>query len=204
MSNKKVYILLTDTGSIFAKTIKLYTSEPYNHASISFDGNLTQLYSFGRKYPTNPFIGGFVKENINEGLFLNATCAVYSLTIKKADYYKMKQYIDTIEAQKEHYQYNLMGLFSILFNKQLNRKNAFFCSEFVASVLKQGEGIEFNTPPSLVKPCDLYDAANFELVFQGRLRDYNKETIHRPNLSKICSPHTLVSASWSETGAFHS
>ncbi|MFJ6268016.1 hypothetical protein ACIQGW_23985 [Lysinibacillus xylanilyticus] len=194
MSNKKVYILLTDTGALFAKAIKLYTRKPYNHASISFDGNLTQVYSFGRKNPRNPFIGGFVKEDINEGLFLNADCVVYSLTIKEADYYRMELYIKKIEAQKEYYHYNLMGLFAIIIIKKLKRKNAFFCSEFVASVLKQGKGIEINSPPSLLKPCYLYCVASFELVFQGKLRDYNKVTINQPNISEIGSSHTVVSA----------
>ncbi len=31
---KKVYILLTDTGSFFTKLIKLFTKKRYNHASI--------------------------------------------------------------------------------------------------------------------------------------------------------------------------
>ena len=46
---KKVYILLTDTGTLFTKSIKTYTKAPYNHASISFDVGLEELYSFGRK-----------------------------------------------------------------------------------------------------------------------------------------------------------
>lgn len=35
MSNQKIYILLTDTGTLFTRLIKLYTKKPYNHASIS-------------------------------------------------------------------------------------------------------------------------------------------------------------------------
>ena len=67
MTEKKVYILLTDTGTLFTKLIKLYTKKPYNHASISFDLELLEVYSFGRKTARNPFIGGFVKEDVNKG-----------------------------------------------------------------------------------------------------------------------------------------
>lgn len=49
MTEKKVYLLLTDTGTFFTKLIKLYTKKPYNHASISFDSELSEVYSFGRK-----------------------------------------------------------------------------------------------------------------------------------------------------------
>ena len=54
---KKVYILLTHTGTILSKAIKLYTSHEYTHVSIALDEKLDRLYSFGRINPYNPFIG---------------------------------------------------------------------------------------------------------------------------------------------------
>ena len=39
---RKVYLLLTNTGSFLTKLIKLYTKKPYNHASIAFDYDLTR------------------------------------------------------------------------------------------------------------------------------------------------------------------
>ena len=66
---KNVYILLTDTGSVLTTMIKHVTTNPYNHVSISFDEDLETLYSFGRKHPNNPFLGGFVKESIYSGTF---------------------------------------------------------------------------------------------------------------------------------------
>ena len=71
MTENKVYILLTDTGSLLTKLIKLYTKKPYNHASISFDFELSEVYSFGRKKVENPFHGGFVKEKIYRKGYLN-------------------------------------------------------------------------------------------------------------------------------------
>ena len=65
MSEKAIYILLTDTGTWFSRAIKLYTGAPYNHASIALDEELNELYSFGRKVYTNPFSAGFVQEHID-------------------------------------------------------------------------------------------------------------------------------------------
>ena len=188
MREKKVYILLTDTGTLFTKTIKLYTGTPYNHASIAFDENLKEVYSFGRKRPTNPFIGGFVKENIKEGLFKNATCAVYSLTNNEKEYNSMRRYIKQIEAEKEKYRYNLIGLFAVMLNKRLNRKNAFFCSQFVASVLKKSDSIDFSIPPSLVTPHDLQLVEKSELIYQGMLKDYKQDITIQKNIDMIKSP----------------
>src|SRR5690554_467422 len=64
-----IYILLTDTGTLFARLIKRFTDAPYNHASIAFDAELKELFSFGRKNPTNPWDVGFVEENVSEGTY---------------------------------------------------------------------------------------------------------------------------------------
>ncbi|WP_240508115.1 hypothetical protein [Virgibacillus indicus] len=192
MSEKKVYVLLTDTGTLFTKTIKLYTRKPYNHASIAFDENLTEVYSFGRKSPGNPFIGGFVKEDIKKGLFKNATCAVYSLTVSDDDLKRMQQFIRKLDAQKENYRYNLIGLFAVMFNKQLTRENAFFCSQFVATVLNHGESVHFEKPLSLITPQDLQTATNFKLEYKGKLRDYKRETAKVNNFAP--SPIPMLSA----------
>ncbi|MCM3651426.1 MULTISPECIES: hypothetical protein [Metabacillus] len=52
----EIYIILTDTGTIFTNMIKMYTKQSLNHASISFTKNLSTTYSFGRKNVNNPFI----------------------------------------------------------------------------------------------------------------------------------------------------
>lgn len=44
-----VYLLLTDTGTVFSTAIKKYTRKPYNHASLALDQQLTEVYSFARK-----------------------------------------------------------------------------------------------------------------------------------------------------------
>jgi hypothetical protein len=170
---KKIYILLTDTGTILTRLIKSYTKKPYNHASIAFDAELMEVYSFGRKTARNPFIGGFVREDIDSVIFRQADCALYSLNITAAEFQKMYQYIQEIASEKEKYRYNFIGLFGVLFQKPIKRKNAFFCSQFVASVLKESKVIDFEDEElSLVKPSDLTHLANFELVFEGGLNDY--------------------------------
>jgi len=179
MQEKKIYILLTDTGTVFTRMIRLYTKKPYNHASISCDPDLVRLYSFGRKRPRNPFIGGFVKEDMQAGLLKQATGAIYCCTVNEMQIQKMNEYIQTMEEQAHLYRYNLIGLFAIMFNKPMKRKNAFFCSQFVASVLKECEIIDFQKPLSLITPHDLQEAENFQLVYQGNLKDYTKERTTR-------------------------
>jgi hypothetical protein len=170
--DKQIYILLTDTGTTLTRLIKSCTKKNYGHASIAFDAELIEVYSFGRTTAKNPFIGGFVREDIHSVLFKQAYSAIYSLTITNDEFQKMYQYIQEIAAQKEHYRYNFIGLFGVLFKKPIKRKNAFFCSQFVASVLKEGKVIDFEKDLSLIEPSDLPCSANFQLIFEGGLKGY--------------------------------
>lgn len=176
MEEKKIYIVLTDTGTLLTRLIKLYTKKPYNHASISFDAYLTEVYSFGRKRPHNPFIGGFVKENVRSYFFEQAGCAIYSLEVTEADRAKMKHYINDIEAEKDVYRYNFLGLFGFLFNKPLKREKAFFCSQFAATVLNQCEGVSFDKSFALITPNDLIHIKNLTLEYEGKMEQYTSQT----------------------------
>ncbi len=57
---KKIYIVLTHTGTTLSKIIKTYTKDEFSHVSISLDLELKKMYSFGRLNPYNPFWDGFV------------------------------------------------------------------------------------------------------------------------------------------------
>lgn len=172
MDEKKIYLLLTDTGTLFTRTIKLYTRKPYNHASIAFDENLAELYSFGRKDIHNPFNGGFVKENVREGLLQRANCAIYSRSIPVEQCKRISQYIQKIKKHEDQYRYNLLGLFAVILRIKFDRENAFFCSQFVAKVLTECGVTTFSKPPSLMTPHDLQEASGFQLVYQGKLEEF--------------------------------
>lgn len=173
MQEQKIYILLTDTGSLFTRLIKLYTKKRYNHASISFDSNLSKVYSFGRKHIRNPFRGGFVLENLAQHFFQRADCALYSITVTEMQQQKMERYIQEIEKQQERYRYNFIGLFGFLIQKPINRENAFFCSQFVATMLQECGIVKFNKPLSLITPYDLQEISKLNLEYEGKLNAYH-------------------------------
>lgn len=173
MEERNVYILLTDTGTLFTRVIKLFTKKPLNHASIAFDHQLNVVYSFGRKEPSNPFKGGFVAEDIHCQLFQEADCAVYSFSISEQQYQQMKVKINEIEKQKDEYKYNLLGLFAVPFNVKLDREKAYFCSQFVASILCETDlKDQINKPASLVTPQDIMELSSLQLIYQGKLAEY--------------------------------
>nr|WP_245780827.1 hypothetical protein [Gracilibacillus orientalis] len=172
MKLKKVYLLFTDTGTFLSQMINLCTKSTLNHASIAFDSSLTEVYSFGRKNPYNPWIGGFVRENLRTPFFSHAKCAIYQLTIPDDTYYVLKQRIEKMEAETDQYHYNLLGLFGVLFNLEWQREHAYFCSEFVVTILKEVGLYIDEKPACLVKPQDLKEWKALELIYHGDLPAY--------------------------------
>ena len=170
----RVYILLTQTTSVLTKLIKFATKTPYNHASLAFDERLEYTYSFGRIKPNDPLIGGFSHERLDAGVFKDAQCQLLSLDVTPLQYEKMRQRVANIEANQDKYKFNLIGLFGTKFNFNLNRKHAYFCSQFVSKVLQEVGLFPEDFPSHLVKPSDLANHVNLTIEYQGSLADYLK------------------------------
>ncbi|MBO5121278.1 MAG: hypothetical protein J6C28_06315 [Bacilli bacterium] len=173
---KKIYIILTYTGTILSQIVKVYTRREFSHVSISLDENLTKMYSFGRLNPYNPFSGGFVHERINQGTFKrfkNTKTKIYSLEVSEEKYKELEKLIKEMYNAKDSYKFNILGLIGILINHQVKRENYFYCAEFVKYVLEQSSIIEL---PNLVKPEDFEKIYGLDEIYKGLLREYNSRT----------------------------
>ena len=167
-----VYLLLTDTGTIFSTAIKKYTRKPYNHASLALDQQLTEVYSFARKKVYNPFIGGFVQEDVTKHLLNEALCEIYCLTITPLQYEHLQLILEQFERDKEQYKYNLLGVLAIPLRRNIYRENAYFCSQFVAYVIGEAGISLIDKPTYLITPDDFRQCEQVELIYEGKVQDY--------------------------------
>ena len=171
---KKIYIVLTYTGTPLARIIKLYTKKEYSHVSISLDKKLTKMYSFGRVNPYIPFIGGLVKESPKYGTFKrfkNTITKIYSFDVSDSDYYFIKKTINKMYSKKGNYSFNLLGLIAVLLNKKVSRENSFYCAEFVKYVLEHSN-LNLNLP-NIPKPDDFRNLDGMLEIYTGKLNQYN-------------------------------
>ena len=100
---------------------------------------------------------------LQKGFFRDADCAVFSCPVSDEEYNKMRHKIRFIEKHKDRYKYNFIGLFGVAFNVKIQREHAFFCSQFVATIVNEGGVAMFTIKPSLVQPhhfhkCPLFNA----------------------------------------------
>lgn len=176
MEKRYIYIMLTNTGTLFSRTVGIYTRAPYNHTSLGFDQELLELYSFGRKRPRNPLIAGFVRESIGKGvyqIFRNTRCCIYRLEVEDNQYERLRRIIEEFKANTDEYGYNLLGLFGVMLNRPIKRKRHYFCSEFVATVLLQSRICHFGKHVSLVTPNDFCKLKQAVLIYEGKITEYN-------------------------------
>lgn len=177
-ADRSVFILLTNTGTLFTRIIKGYTRAPYNHASISFNRELSELYSFGRKSPSNPLNGGFVKEDIKTGTFSkypNTTCVIYELKVSEREVEKMKRVLHIFIRSRNKYLYNILGVVGIALKEPVEFSNSYFCSQFVAEILDRSGIKLWNKLPALVTPDDFRQSDQLHLVYEGKLSEYEPE-----------------------------
>lgn len=169
---KKIYIVLTYTGTILSKIVKVYTRREFSHVSIALDEDLKEMYSFGRINAYNPFWAGFVHEDVNKGTFKRfkkTKARVYSLTVKDEQYKKVKEVIRDIQNNKLDYNFNILGLLGVVINYKVKRERYFYCAEFVKYVLEQSNICYL---PDIVKPEDFKEIDNLNVVYNGQLREY--------------------------------
>ena len=170
---KKIYIVLTHTGTPLANFIRFYTKDEFSHVSIALDKELQEMYSFGRLNPYNAFIGGFVHEYIDKGTFkrFKKTYAkVCSLNIKDEQYELLQKKIEEFHEKKNEYKFNVIGMFAVGLHKKIKFKNSFYCAEFVKHIMDESK-IE-NNLPEIVKPENFKNLKGLEEKYIGKLKEY--------------------------------
>lgn len=177
MGKVTIYFIFTDTGTNLSRMINLFTRQSLNHVSIGFDKYLNNVYSFGRKNPKNPFSGGFVKEDIRGEFLRDAHCAVYAFELTKAEQNSILENIKKIEKNQQNYRYNFIGLIGILLRVEIKRKYAFFCSEFVAEVVRDTQSFDLSKPNCFITPTDIRSLVGMDLVYEGKLGEYEYTSI---------------------------
>src|SRR5690606_14388222 len=100
-----LYIVLSDTGSLLSRIIRLYTNRKRNHVSIAFDEALHDVYSFGRKCPNNLFISGFTQEDLRGPLFQRAQFNVYRCAVSERQYDQARAVVERFVKDERRYKY---------------------------------------------------------------------------------------------------
>lgn len=179
-----VYIMLVHSGTAVSNVIKKVSHSEYSHASISFDSSMSKMYSFARKDPKNPFIGGFRYESIGKGFYekKEVPYGVYVVPCTEDQIKRMKKRLAYFEKNQEKFTFDFVGLVTNYAGIVNNPAYSWFCSRFVADILNAGspEGKVYVPEPSLQDPDDFKRAVFARYVTSGNnLMEYNQKEVDR-------------------------
>ncbi len=172
---KSVYVVLSQTGTMFSRALKFFTHAEYNHASISLSPTLDKMYSFGRLNPYNPFIGGFVEEGKNIGTFkrfYKTTAMVLEFKVSVEKYKAIEYFIEYFKTHKKDFHYNYLGVLFACFRKHHTSSKRFYCSEFVKTCLETFNIENARELPKIIKPIDFLKLHNKNIIYTGFLQNY--------------------------------
>jgi len=170
---KNIYILLTHSGTIPSRLVKLYTGNIYSHVSISLKKELNEFYSFGRKKLYNPFNGGFIIESKNSKFykrFKNTKCVLLKLKVTEEQYIEIDTIIQKYKKNITIYKYDFIGLLFRLLRIKINRRNHLYCTKFVREVLEIAN--VYNFKKKFITPDEFMNIPNSEVIYSGKLLGY--------------------------------
>ena len=183
---KKVYIIMSQTGTILSRLIKLRTGCEFGHVSLSLDKDLDKMYSFGRLNPYNPFIGGFVHERVDSGTFKrfkNTVCEIVEYEVTDEQYKNIERIIRKLEKGFERINFNVLGMALGGLNIKIERTGYLYCAEFVKYLLEDS-GIETKLP-DIIKPEDFKNLENTTIIYKGLLSQYRESTTQIKPFDKL-------------------
>lgn len=172
----EVFIVFSKTGTWLSRVLSKLGNFKYMHSSISLQEDLSVMYSFGRINPHNPFLGGFIKESIHNGVYQFSKkneMKVYKMQITKEQVNILKEEIAQFEMQAKNYHYNFLGLMFIPFKIKYVRKHHYFCSQFISELLIKIAILDQSISPEWTSPADLIQYLDLELVFEGFIHEYS-------------------------------
>ena len=174
--SQEIYVVISQTGTLFSRVLKLVTHYPYNHVSISLDKDLKLMYSFARRKTYCPWIAGFIKEYPDRGVFkrkTNTKCQVYKWNVTEEQYGKLLLTLQPFLENPNQYHYNFLGLPLIWAGVEWKRQHHYVCSEFVTHLLVESDIIESCQIHRTIRPYEFSMLDGSELIYTGFLREYD-------------------------------
>ena len=168
-----LYVLFSRSDTWFSKLIYRFSPGEFTHAALALDRDLRYLYSFGRYHPDLALPAGFVTENVHTGVYGRcggSLCRVYRVPVSEEGYRKAVRILDYMQRHAGYYHYNLCGVALCALKISRKRKARFFCSQFVAEMLHRAEAVRLPKPAHMMRPADLLDLPELELIYEGPLR----------------------------------
>lgn len=174
---ESIYIVFSATPYKMGKMIRTVLHNRYNHISLSFDEDLSTMYTFARFHENMPLYGGFVAESpcrYQRGEH-SAQLKVCRVEMPEENYLALRAFVAQMERRSRKYIYNLYSAVCTPLHLRLLIRDSYTCAEFVGDALSiAGLDISMGTFHSLRKLELLLDSC---VIYEGPCTLYTDEPV---------------------------
>lgn len=137
MDSQSLYLMISSTNTGVGKVIRKVTKYPYSHVSLSLNPELDEWVSFARYHKDSPFVGGFIREDIQRLASIATTMPVriFRIPIDSENYEKLNTLFQTAGNAQEEYYYNLFDAAAGAFHKEIRIPGSYTCLGFANQIL---------------------------------------------------------------------
>lgn len=181
MSERHIYVVLSRTHTGFGKVVRTLTHAEYNHAALSFDRELTQMYAFARPRYRAPILGRLTHETT--GMYTHdgeddVCVRVYQIPIEESRLGCL--HADLLDmAISGKYIYNFPSMLSFPVFKGVHCDRMYTCSEFVAWCLSYSN-VKLKQKEANYTPMALADELESYRIFTGTMLAF-ADLVEAPN-----------------------
>lgn len=188
MDQQYIYIVFSSTPYKMGRLIRRVTKEEFNHVSIALDEELTQMYSFARRFYRLPLYGGFVRESRSR-YHVKGSCTdicVCALPVTPRQHLTLSCLLRDMHQKNQFYIYNHLSALGAVIHKPIHARDAYTCVEFCAKILKD-LGIDI-LPDKYYSVGDIKTLLEPFIIYSGTMPEpetydtlyYAKKPVSRP------------------------
>ena len=169
-----VYIILDKGRKIYSGLIGAFTGSEYTHASIGFDADMSQNYTY--------LANGFSNETIES--YADDDITVYAFFVKNNIKDKLKNSVNDFKNNTKKSYYDFRKFFDYILDRTRDTASQYaqVCSTFVHNILKSADINITKASRGIVSPKDIDDSmksnkGKIYKVYDGPAKKYNQRVV---------------------------
>ncbi|MBR6922070.1 MAG: hypothetical protein IKH51_07735 [Clostridia bacterium] len=156
---RKIFIVLSCGNSFSKRAYRALTDCEYDHVSVSFNENLSVMYSFAKHHLDVPFVGGFVAEYpsryIAEGG--DIPVKIFGYEVSEEEYMRVRDVIRRMTTHPQIYSYNVIDKAASVIGGKFELRRCYTDLSFVCRLLRLGNIRSIKELNFVLDPWLIYD-----------------------------------------------
>lgn len=142
---RQISVLLTTYSDLFSTMVYYVGGQSYTHSSIALEDDPDQYYSFNYR--------GFAIETTEKHRRKGVKKSIcFHIQVPDEAYRKIEERIHRFQSRREEYRYTRLGVVCCALHLPFRWKRHYFCSQFVAELLKGSGAVPLRKRPNYYLP----------------------------------------------------